>query len=151
MSSLPAQSRSHRLEGDVKGISLLLKKTSGLLFGFVVGGKSEGAFAMWEAEVRGKGVVRTGQRRKKKQKQKLNLLLHLFLIIIFKASLVISFEFLRSLKLPKELALLLQLWELQTFLGWHCLQVGGCRDPSHRSSAPRHGCSGFSQPAMPFA
>lgn len=106
---------------------------------------------MWEAEVRGKGVVRTGQRRKKKQKQKLNLLLHLFLIIIFKASLVISFEFLRSLKLPKELALLLQLWELQTFLGWHCLQVGGCRDPSHRSSAPRHGCSGFSQPAMPFA
>lgn len=48
----------------------MLKKTSGLLFGFVVGGKSEGAFAMWEAEVRGKGVVRTGQRRKKKPKTK---------------------------------------------------------------------------------
>lgn len=73
----------------MEGISRLLKKTSGLLFGFVVGGKSERAFAMWEAEVRGKGVVCTGQRSKKN----LNLLLHLFLVIIFKASLVIFFNF----------------------------------------------------------
>lgn len=46
VSSLPAQSHSHRLEGEAEGISLLLQKTSSLLFGFVVGGKSERAFAL---------------------------------------------------------------------------------------------------------
>ena len=56
MASLPAQSHSLRLEGDAEGISLLLKKTSSLLFGFVVSGKSERAFAMWEAEGRGEGL-----------------------------------------------------------------------------------------------
>lgn len=67
LSSLPAQSHSHRLKGDAEGISLLLKKTSGVLLGFVVGGKSERGFAMWEAEERGEGVVCIEQRRKNPQ------------------------------------------------------------------------------------
>lgn len=45
----------------------MLKKTGGVLLGFVVGGKSERAFAMWEAEGRGEGVVCIGQRRKNPQ------------------------------------------------------------------------------------
>lgn len=45
----------------------MLKKTSSLLFGFVVGGKSERAFALGEAEGRGEGVVCIGQRRRNPQ------------------------------------------------------------------------------------
>lgn len=65
VSSLPAQSHSRRLEGEAEGISLLLKKTCTLLFGFVVSGKSERTFSLGEAEGRGEGVVCIGQRRKK--------------------------------------------------------------------------------------
>lgn len=65
VSSLPAQGHSHQLEADAEEIPLLLEKTSSLLLGFVVG-QSERAFAMWEAEGRGKGVVLHGAKGKKR-------------------------------------------------------------------------------------
>ena len=66
---------------------------------------------------------------------------------------MIFFEFLRSLKLPKELALLLQLWELQTLVGRRCLRAGlACAGAGTLPTAaqPRGtGSSGLSHPATP--